>query len=465
MIERGQTSSEHDLVITGADVISEYDSGLRDVGVRGEQISAIAAPGSLVGRSRIDGSGCVLIPGGIDTHTHIDWPIEDHVRSLDGFEDATALAAVSGTTFVIDFVPPTTGSLVAAAHERLEAAAGSVIDFSLHPILNRADGDSLAAIPELAREGMASFKIFTTAAGLGDAHLRRLVEAIGAAGGLAGFHAENPGIIARALRAVEEESGGALRGFARSRPATAESASIALVAHFARELDCPAFIHHVSGGLALDAVEAARRAGAAVRAETCCHYLVFDDSVYARTDAWKWVITPPLRPRESQNRLWAGLREGSIACVASDHCAYGLRHKTAGLDDFRLLPPGAPGLAARMPILWETGVRCQQLSTREFVEVVSTQPARTFGLYPRKGVIRVGADADLVLWDPQKEWTWPAWSSEQGPDYDLYEGRRGSGVPRLTIIRGTIVAKEGRYVGPSGNGQYVPQTIDTRLWR
>lgn len=456
-------SVDLDMVIRGGRVVTETDEAICDVGITGEKIAAIAAPGVLRARRYVDAAGLVVMPGGIDTHSHIEWPLEDGSHALDNFETGTGLAALSGTTLVIDFVPSEGERLIDAADRRLEQAQLAAVDYSLHPVIPRVDHEVLADVVTLVNRGMASFKIYTTDERLDDADLRTIMETIGAAGGLVGFHAENRAILAQALAKVKRASGPVLARFAESRPESAESAMISLVTHYARELACPVFVHHVSGAVALAAVEAARQLGTAVRAETCTHYLVFDESVYTSGAAWKFVITPPLRTRSSQAVLWRALREESISCVASDHCAYSVAQKHPGFDDFTAMPAGAPGLAARMPVLWACGVVRGELSLRQFVEITATQPARTFGLYPRKGVVRLGSDADLVLWDPIAAWRWPIWTDLGGSDYDLYEGFSGSGMPRLTIVRGRVVAQDGRIVG-SANGTFVPQRIDTTLW-
>ncbi|MGW0805112.1 dihydropyrimidinase [Nonomuraea sp. NPDC002799] len=457
---------DFDLVVRGALVVTEHEIEVMDVGVLGERIAALAAPGSLRGRQTVEARpGAILVPGGIDTHTHIAWPISEGVRGLDDFSSATRAAAVSGTTTVIDFVPATAGSLAEAAETRLAEAAESVIDYTFHPVIARVTPERLREIPGLISQGMASFKIYTTYDDrLDDAEIRTVMETIAAAGGLAGFHAENHAILERAKDGVLAGAGGAIEGFPGSRPGSAESAAIGLVTHFARELDAPVYIYHVSGGEALSAIEAAGESGVRVQAETCTHYLVLDESVYRRADAWKYVITPPVRGGADQRRLWAALRAGVLGSVASDHCAYGIEHKRAGARDFTLLPPGAPGLDARIPMLWHHGVTEGRLDLRQFVEVSATGPARTFGLYPRKGVIRVGADADLVLWNPTRTWTWPVWERGWGSDYEPYEGFSGTGLPELTLSRGRVVARDGRFTGGEAGGRFVPQHIDTRLW-
>ncbi|GIH65019.1 dihydropyrimidinase [Microbispora siamensis] len=457
---------DFDLVVSGALVVAEHDIEVADLGVAGEKIAALAAPGTLRGTRIVEARpGSVLVPGGIDTHTHIAWPIAEGVRSLDDFASATRAAAVSGTTTVIDFVPASGGSLVAAARERMAEAASSVIDYTFHPVIARITPDRLREIPALVDEGLASFKIYTTYDDrLDDGEIRAVMTAVAEAGGLAGFHAENHDILEHAKSAVLAESGAVIDRFPGSRPGSAESAAIGLVTHFARELGAPVYVYHVSGGEALSAIETARETGVLVQAETCTHYLVLDDSVYGRPDGWKYVITPPVRDAAAQDRLWDALRAGVLGSVASDHCAYGLEHKLPGAADFTALPPGAPGLDARVPLLWHHAVTRGRLGLRGFAEVSATGPARTFGMYPRKGVIRVGADADLVLWNPERQWTWPAFEAGWGSDYEPYEGMTGVGLPELTISRGRVVARDGRFTGSGGAGRFVPQRIDTRQW-
>ena len=452
---------ELDTAITGGTVVTAGAERRLDVGIRAGRIAALAEPGTLApAREQIPAAGLIVLPGGIDTHTHIRWPVPGAPDSLDDFRTGTMAAAVGGTTTVIDFVPqPRDRSHWAAASERLAEASGqAVVDFSFHPIVTAADPGTLADIPRLIDAGMGWFKVYTTSEHpLDDGEIRSISLAIAEGGGLAGFHAENHGIIERSRHAVGARYDYATSAFPQSRPAAAESESIAMVTHFAREFGAPVFIYHVSSTAALRAISAARTLGTDVFAETCTHYLTFDDSVYRRADAWKYVITPPLRDAANSEALWAALGAGELQCIASDHCAYSSAHKLPG-DRFESMPPGAPGISARLPFAWSRGVAAGRLGAVEYAELTATNAARLLGIYPRKGVIEVGSDADLVLFDPARQWVWPAVGAGLGSDYDPYAGLPGTGLPVLTLSRGRVVARDGQPAGTPARGEFVPQT-------
>jgi dihydropyrimidinase len=461
--------AELDAVVRGGTVVLEDTTQELDVGVRDGRIALLAAPDTLPeAGTEVDATGCLVLPGGIDPHTHIRWPVPPDTVSMDDFATGTLAAALGGTTTVIDFVPaPRPGvSHRAAAEARLAQAEGSAVtDFSFHPILARADEETLADIGWLIGAGMASFKIYTTFDDpLDDAEIRTVSAAIAAGGGLAGFHAENHDIVTRAGDRVLASRGAGLAGFPESRPATAESESIAMVTHYARELGAPVYIYHVSSAAALRSVRDAAALGTAVQAETCTHYLVFDDSVYDLDDAWKYVITPPIRGRADREQLWAALTEGVLGCVASDHCAYGLHHKLPAAGDFTRMPPGSPGISARLPFTWSRGVGEGRVDPTAFARMTSTAAARIFGLYPRKGVLAAGSDADLVVLDPRREWTWPAVQGGLGSDYDTYEGMPGRGLPVATMVGGRVVARDGRPADTTPAGRFVRQEIDLSRW-
>jgi dihydropyrimidinase len=449
-----------DMVLQGGDVVLERGVQRLDVGIRGERIAGLLTPGMAGDRaaSTVDVSGKFVLPGGIDTHTHIAWPLDSGGRSLDTFDTATQAAARSGTTTVLDFVPPHRGDgHVAAAQQRLAEAEGHcAVDYSFRPILTAgAAGD----VARLAQLGLRSFKIFTTYNGmrLSDGEISEVMDAIGDVDGLAGFHAENHELVEYATDATIRQRGRRIAHFPSSRPALAEEAAIDLVALYAREKQVPIFIFHISGAAGVRAVERARSLGATVHAETCTHYLTVDESVYSQRNGWMFVITPPVRSVDDQSALWQALRTGTLTCVGSDHCAYGLVHKHPDADDFTAMTAGAPGIDVRMPLVWSEGVGSGRLSAVEFAHVTATGPAKTFGLYPRKGTIKVGSDADFVVVDPSQEWEWRDGTNTWGSDYEPYAGRRGTGVVTTTILRGRIIAEDGAVVQDK-LGEFLPQS-------
>lgn len=455
----GESTRVIDAVVRGGYVVAEHTEGHFDVGISRGRISALGEPGTLEGAVVHDAAGCVVMPGGIDPHTHIQWPLANGGTAQDTFESATRRAAAWGTTTVVDFVPGSAGSLLRAADERLEQAAMSVIDYALHPVVTELNDETMREIPQLISDGMASFKVYTTYANrLESADIRRFIRIAGEAGGLPGFHAEHHALLDDALETTRRTLGTEIGNFPSSRPGHTERASIREITGYAAEFGSPVYVYHVSGLDALGEIERARDAGVDVRAETCAHYLVYDDDVYQREDGWKYVITPPIRPNSDQEGMWRAITDGRLSGVASDHCAYSLADKTAGFEDFTAMEPGAPGVASRMPLLWHYGVGSGRLTPRQFVEVNSAGPARALGL-AKKGRICPGADADLVLWDPSAIWTWgtDAFASN-GTDYDIYEGLSGNGRPRLTLSRGRVVHGNDE-LPAAGTGRFVRQDV------
>jgi dihydropyrimidinase len=450
--------SGFDIVVRGGIVVTGGSSAALDLGIRAGRIAAVLEPGAAVAADReIDAAGLVVTPGGIDTHTHVDWPY-DGQRTVDGVEGATRAAVLGGTTTIVDFVPPPDEgrTLRAACHDRVDDLAGrSAVDFALHPILPDASAATVGDLPAVIADGFTSFKMYTTYEGryIDDGAAWRLIDVISRHGGLPGFHAENDTLLAQALD--EQASLGHVGpdSFPASRPALAEAEAISMVSLFARQARTPVYIFHVSGALALRAVEDARRAGSVVHAETCTHYLVHDESVFADPAAWRFVISPPIRSVEDQAALWQGVRSGSITSVGSDHCAYSTAAKSADADDHRRIPAGAPGIEARTPLLWSES-REHGLSAADFVAVNSERAAAALGLRG-KGRIEVGADADVVLWDPAVAWTGADLPTSSPETFTLYDGVAGTGRPRHVLLRGEPVVVDGDYAPGARLGRFV----------
>lgn len=446
-------------VIRGGHVITAHDEGEFDVGIADGRIVALGAPGTVVAPEIIDATDCIVMPGGIDPHTHIAWPFANGGTGHDDFASATERAAAWGTTTVIDFVPGRPGSLLQAAEERLAQAALSVIDYTLHPVVTDLSRPRVPEIGELIRMGLSSFKVYTTYdSRLEVADIRRFIRIAAEAGGLPGFHAEHHALLEDALDAIRRSGTTEIPRFPASRPGHTERASIREIVGFAEEFSSPVYIYHVSGMAAFDQIREARSVGVDARAETCAHYLVHDDTAYQRADGWKYVITPPIRTPQDRDGLWQAIADSDLNAVASDHCCYSRSDKAAGFADFTAMEPGAPGIGSRMPMLWHHGVAGGRISAREFVDINARIPAETFGL-AGKGAIAIGADADIVVWDPNATWTWrsddPATSN--GSDYDIYDGISGTGRPRHTLSRGRAVF--GPLAADLVRGRFVPQQI------
>jgi dihydropyrimidinase len=462
------TSGNCDLLIRGGTVVLEDGPTEADIAIEGEAIRSIHPRPALVAARRIlEADGCFVLPGSIDTHTHIQWPWEQ-TSTADTFEAASEAAVASGTTTVIDFVPMARGSsALAAAERRLRAAEGRMaVDYSFHSILNSSEPSILAEVPELIRLGIASFKMYTTYAEnrVDDGDALCLIETIAAHGGLPGFHAENDEVIRRASAALVARGSTDIAHFPQSRPAIAESEAVSMVALFARQVSSPVFIFHVSGAPeTLRAMADAREAGGAITGETCPHYLVFDDSVFLGKDPWRFLITPPIRAPGAADRLWMALRTGLLSAVGSDHCAYPRADKRPAATSFLDIPAGGPGIETRFPVVLSEVIDRRVLSLRELALATATHPAQVLGLYPRKGVIRPGSDADLTIVDPTASWSLPP---DYGgtTDYSLYAGRSLRGSIRSVVHRGAVAAANGRFVGKPGRGQFIARKIEPDMF-
>lgn len=433
-----------------------------DVGVDGGRVAALLRPGvPASARKVVDAAGLMVLPGGIDTHTHVAWPYGDRV-TRDGFAGATRAAALGGTTTLVDFVPPNAPGqrLADACEERIRAIdEAAVIEVGLHPILNRSDEETLGDIGAVIGRGLTSFKMYTTYEEnrVDDGDVWRLTREIARHGGLPGFHAENHELLTAAEHELAAGGRTDVRDFPDSRPALAEAAAIGTVTLIAGTVGTPVYIFHVSGAAALAAIDRARTSGVTVHAETCTHYLTFDDTVFARPDGWKFVITPPIRGAADRDRLWAAVAGGGVTSVGSDHCAYPLAEKSARPDDHRLTPPGAAGVQSRTPVLWHETVNVRGLAPSLFAQVSAERAARALGMYPRKGTIAVGSDADLLLLDPDAAWTGADLDPASGDTFDLYADHAGRGRARHVFVRGQAVVEDGRLTDGPAPGGFLPR--------
>ena len=453
------TALEFDVLVSGGRVVSgELDARL-SIGIRGERIEALLdheVPATA--RQVIDATGLIVVPGGIDTHTHVDMPLTE-----DSFGQATQAAALGGTTTLIDFVPPMSPGqrLIEAVENRIAAINDSaVIDVGVHPMLNRADDLVLSDIKTVIDLGCTSFKMFTTYPEnlVTDGDAWRLMRAISAHGGLPGFHAENHTILGEAQRKLVEGGRTAITDFAESRPALAETTAINTLCLLAKELGSPIWIFHVSGAAALRAITDARAMGVEAYAETCTHYLTFDDTVFTGPDPWRYVLSPPIRSKADQAVLWDGVADGTVQAVGSDHNAYSLATKRPTAIDFRDLPLGAPGVQVRTPMLWHQTVNVRGLSVSTFTEISAERSARALGMFPRKGAIRVGSDADLVLLDPAASWRGSDLEPSVDNSFDPYADEHGRGRPRHVLSRGRQLVRDGTFIAAPAGDHFLPRS-------
>jgi dihydropyrimidinase len=432
-----------------------------DVQVDDERIVAVGADLPDSGGRVIDATGRLLLPGGVDVHTHLDLP-SGEIRTADDFASGTMAAACGGTTTVVDYATQERGgSLRQALDQWMARAAGhAAVDFGFHVCIADVRPEVEAEMAALVAEGVTSFKLFMAYPGrlmLGDGDIFRVLRRAADIGGLVCLHAENGSVIDVLVREALAAGRTEPVFHARTRPPLVEAEAVERGIALAETAGASLYVVHLSSALGLAHIAAARDRGLVVLAETCPQYLLLTDAAYegAPLEAAKFVMSPPLRTPGDQDALWAGLERGDIQVVATDHCPFMTADKAIGLGDFSRIPNGAPGIEHRMVLLYDAGVAGGRLSLEQFVDVTAAAPARIFGLAPRKGAIAEGADADLVVFDPAGTTNISAASHHMLVDYNPYEGRTLRGSVDLVLARGEVIVADGRYVGAPGRGQFL----------
>ncbi len=463
-------------LITGGTVVSATGAEVMDVLVEDEVVAAVVTPSSgLADIWRegadylIDASGKYVIPGGIDGHTHMEMPFGG-TRSADTFETGTRAAAWGGTTMIIDFAIQTKTESLASGMDAWRAKAEGVcaIDYSFHAIISDVNEMSLKEMDVLVNEGVTSFKLFMAYPGVfyaTDKDIFRAMDRAAGNGALIMMHAEN-GI---AIDAIVEAALG--RGetdpiyHGLTRPAELEGEAAHRAIRLAQVAGAPLYIVHLSSKPALDAVIEARARGQNAFAETCPQYLFLsqDDMDRPGFEGAKFVCTPPLRPRHHQEALWQGLRTDDLSVVATDHCPFCyVEQKDLGVGDFTKIPNGLPGVENRMDLIYQ-GVVAGEITLSRWVEVTSTNPAKMFGLYPKKGALAPGSDADIVIYDPLASQTISATTHHMAVDYSCYEGMTITGQVETVLSRGRQVIGAGAYTGEAGHGRFVARQLCQHL--
>jgi dihydropyrimidinase len=463
---RRMDANSFDLVIHGGTLVTAALTIQSDVGISGERIAAVG-PG-LEGKSVIEARGMLVLPGAVDPHVHLEMPVGP-IRSSDDWFTGTRAAACGGTTTVIDFVEP-------EPQERLEQALGArlslaqgkaVIDFGLHMTITNNDRQTLDEIPVLCEAGCTSFKTYLTYEGfrLSDPVFLDVLSAVRQSGGIVLVHAENDAIIEYRKKLFRSGKKTAPKYHALSRPPIAEAEAIQRSLALAQVASARIYVVHTSTALGVEALHAARGRGVVAYGETCPQYLLLTDRELARPGlaGAKYVCSPPLRSAADNARLWQALAEDDLQTVGTDHCPFFYSgQKDLGRETYEKIPGGLPGIESRLALLYQFGVRAGRLSLKRWVEVCCTNPAKIFGLYPKKGSLEPGADADLVIFDPDRRVTLSTTTLHEQVDYTPYNGYKLQGYPVMTLLRGKVIANDGRFTGELGQGHYLVREPWTR---
>jgi len=460
-------------LIRNGTVVTATATTPADILVEGERISGVgpnlAAP---AGARIIDASGMYIFPGGIDAHTHLDMPFGG-TTSADDFETGTRAAAFGGTTSIVDFAIQARGTRMRDALDTWwkKAAGRATIDYGLHMIVTDLANSGLEDMDDMVNEGVASFKLFMAYPNVlmvDDATIFKALSRTAKNGALICMHAENGSVIDVIIARALAEGKTAPIYHALTRPPRAEAEAVHRAIAMAEIAGAPVYIVHLSSEDALNQVREARDRGVPAFAETCPQYLLLSIEELERPnfEGAKYVFTPPLRPKEHQPKLWDGLKHDHLQVVSTDHCPFCVEdQKILGKDDFTKIPNGGPGIENRLQLIYHHGVNAGKISLNRFVEITSTTPARIFGMYPRKGEIARGSDADLVIWDPNAVYTISAKSHHMRVDYSMFEGFEVRGNARTVMSRGEVIVDAGQFLGKAGRGQYLKRTARGGAWK
>ena len=457
------------LLIKNGRVITAVDDYKGDIFIENEQINLIGKNLDVKADRVIDAHDKYVIPGGIDPHTHLDMPFAGTV-SADDFETGTRAAAHGGTTTLIDFAIQTKGRSTLEALEtwHKKAEGKTAIDYGFHMIITDLEDDRVPEMRKLADEGVTSYKLFMAYPGVlyaDDATLFRAMRKAGEDGTVICMHAENGIVIDEIVKSALAEGKTGPKWHALTRPTRMEAEGVHRSIAIAEVADVPVYIVHLSSADALEQVVLARDRGAHVFAETCPQYLFLDHSYYEQEgfEGAKYVMTPPLREKWNQKELWRGLQMGDLMSISTDHCPFCFKEqKEMGINDFSKIPNGGPGVENRMSLVFNGGVVEGRISLNRFVELTSTASAKMFGLFPKKGTIAVGSDADIVIFNPERTETISVNNSvthHMKVDYNAYEGFEVTGVSETVISRGKIIVDNCEYFGKKGDGQFLKRGL------
>jgi dihydropyrimidinase len=466
------------ILIKGGQLVTASEIFFADILIKGEKIVSISDELAVEDAETIDAGGKLILPGGVDPHTHFNLPMFGTVSSDDHYTGHKA-AAFGGTTTVIDFVPQEAGSLRSSVdlwHARADNLAA--IDFSFHMNISQLDDHVAEEIPSLLEEGISTLKVFTAYNNrlrLQDGEIFRVLRIARNHGMLTMLHAENGDIIEILINEALAAGHTSPEWHALTRPAWGAVEASLRAASLAAQAGAHLYIVHMNTAGEVDMLQYAREKGLPVMGETCPPYLFFTIDHLRRPDGSKWVCSPPMRSVEDNQRLWEGLKRETIQVVGTDHCPFffdgtkpityegkpvAIPGKELGRNDFTRIPNGLPGVGDRLPVLWTYGVCANRITPNQFVALTSTNPAKIFGLYPRKGALLPGSDADIVIWDPDRKITYGIAHAQHRTDYNLFEGWELTGYPEKVYLRGRLIVNQGTWLGQAGVGKYLHRTTN-----
>ena len=449
------------ILIRNGRIITASDDHIADILIEGEQIRAIGKDLSATAERTIDAGGKLVFPGGIDPHVHLDMPFMGTFSS-DSYETGTRSALFGGTTMVIDFILQKQGnSLQSALDEWRGRSDGNCVgDYAFHMAVTDFNENTAGEIRGLIEnEGITSFKTFMAYKGalmIDDRQMIGLMEEVKRHGGLINVHATNGDMIDYLIARHRTEGKLAPLYHYLSQPEITEAEASERFADMAYYTGCPGYIVHLTCEGALNAARDAGKRNQHLYVETCIQYLLLDASLYEKNfEGAKWVMSPPLREKKDQEALWAGINQGLVQVVATDHCPFNWEQKLLGRDDFSKIPNGHPAIEHRLELLYSEGVRKGRISLNRFVELTSTNPAKIFGMFPRKGCLGVGSDADIVIFDPEEKHTLSAKTHHMNVDYSAYEGWQLQGRTKTVILRGQIAVENNECKLKKGYGRFI----------
>lgn len=452
-----------DIIIKNGLLVTASDIFKADIGILNGKIAALSENLTVETKEEIDATNMYVFPGFIDAHTHLELPITETTSSVDDFYTGTVAAAIGGTTSIIDYIVPYKNQTLTEAFHLWQDKAKNkaIIDYGFHMTISDPSEKNLDEVKKMPDLGVTSIKCFTAYVNkymMTDDQIYRLLKESLTTKALLCMHCENGFMIDFLTKELINNGHTALKYHPLSRPPILEEESIGRVIDLAKLAHAPIYIAHLSTGGGLERIISARNSALKVYAETCPQYLLLADTLYEQeeSEAAKYICSPPLRSQENLNKLWHGLLGSDIQVFATDHCPFNLnKERQHALHDFTRMPNGLPGIEDRVNILFSEGVIKRNLDLNRFIDLVSTQPAKIFGMYPKKGGLNINADADIVIYNPDKKWTISARNHHQNVDYNVYEGLTITGKPEIVLSRGEIIVRNNKCNARKGRGNYL----------